>query len=66
MAGLKPEQFPLPAFVGMISDEIEQLRNQGRSDAEIANAIRANSQIDIAAEDITEHYASPEARHSGY
>ena len=25
-AGLGPEQFPLPAFVGMISDEVKALR----------------------------------------
>ncbi len=29
-AGLEPEQFPLEAFVGMISDEIQILREQGR------------------------------------
>ncbi len=29
-AGLGPEMFPVEAFVGMISDEIEQLRSQGR------------------------------------
>jgi hypothetical protein len=66
MAGLKPEQFPVPAFVGMISDEIEQLRNQGRSDADIAEAIRANSQIEITAEDISENYAPPEARYAAH
>jgi hypothetical protein len=30
-AGLGPEQFPLLAFVGMISDEIEMLRNRGKT-----------------------------------
>jgi hypothetical protein len=31
-AGLGPEMFPVQAFVGMISDEIEKLRSQGKSD----------------------------------
>lgn len=31
-AGLGPEMFPIEAFVGMISDEIEQLRARGKTD----------------------------------
>lgn len=64
MAGLAPEQFPIEAFVGMVSDEIEQLRKMGRSDAEIAEVIRANSGIEITAAEIAGNYASPESRHS--
>ena len=63
MAGLAPETFPVEAFVGMISDEIEQLRKQGHSDEAIASAIRRNSKIEITASEIAENYASPEARH---
>ncbi len=63
LAGLQPERFPVEAFVGMISDEIETLRDQGRSDEEIAGTISANSEIEISAEDIAEYYAPPEARH---
>jgi hypothetical protein len=62
-AGLGPETFPVEAFVGMISDEIEQLRSQGKSDAEIAALITASSAIDITAEEIAANYASPEDRH---
>ncbi len=62
-AGLAPEQFPIQAFVGMISDEVEQLRSQGRSDQEIADLIRANSNIEITAAEIAENYAPPEERH---
>ena len=40
-AGLGPEQFPVQAFVGMMSDEIEELRKRGRSDQEIARLIEA-------------------------
>ena len=61
--GLEPEQFPVEAFVGMISDEIESLRNAGRSDDEIARIIRQSSSIDITAAEIAENYASPELRH---
>jgi hypothetical protein len=64
MAGLGPEQFPIQAFVGMISDEIEALRNQGRSDEEIAQAISQNSKIAISGTEIRENYASPEERHA--
>ena len=62
-ANLPPEQFPVEAFVGMISDEIEALRDGGRSDAEIAALISSHSAIDITAEEIGENYASPEERH---
>ncbi len=62
-AGLGPEMFPIQAFVGMISDEIEELRSQGKTDAEIASLIAANSNIEITASEIAENYASPEDRH---
>ncbi len=62
-AGLGPEQFPIQAFVGMISDEIEALRARGKSDEEIASLIRENSAIEISAAEIAENYASPEERH---
>ena len=62
-AGLEPEQFPIQAFVGMISDEIETLRSQGKSDEEIAGLIRRNSSIEIKPGEIAENYAPPEARH---
>lgn len=61
-AGLGPEQFPLPAFVGMISDEVEALRQQGRSDEDIAEMIQAASSIRISGAEIAEHFATPEAR----
>ena len=63
-AGLEPERFPIQAFVGMISDEIESLRKLGRSDHEIAAIIQANSAIRIRAAEIAENYASPGQRHN--
>ena len=62
-AGLGPEVFPVEAFVGMISDEIEKLRSQGKTDSEIAALITENSSIQITAEEISANYASPEDRH---
>ena len=61
-AGLAEEQFPIQAFVGMISDEIESLRKRGKSDADIAAIIRNNSSIEINAAEIATNYASPEER----
>jgi hypothetical protein len=61
-AGLPPEQFPLSAFVGMISDEVQVLREQGRTDDEIAGIIRKHSRIGISSGDIAANYATPEER----
>lgn len=65
LAGLGPEMFPVQAFVGMISDEVETLRKLGHTDEQIAGTIRANSAIDITSEEIGANYASPEQRHPG-
>ena len=61
-SGLGPEMFPVQAFVGMISDEIESLRKRGKDDADIARLIQESSAIQISAQDIAENYAPPEAR----
>ena len=61
-AGFGPEMFPLEAFVGMVSDEIEQLREQGKSDDQIAALIRANSGIEITGEEISRNFATSEER----
>ena len=62
-AGLAEEQFPIEAFVGMISDEVEALRKKGKSDEEIAQLIQKSSNIQISAAEIAENYATPEQRH---
>ena len=62
VANLPPERFPLQAFVGMISDEIEALRELGKSDAEIASLIEQNSAIRIDATTLAANYAPPEER----
>ena len=62
--GLGEETFPVPAFVGMVSDEIEKLRSAGHSDGEIAAIVREATGKTIRAEEISEHYATPEERQS--
>lgn len=62
-AGLGPEQFPLQAFIGMVSDEIEALRKKGKTDEEIASIIQQSSSIKISASQIADDYASPQERH---
>ncbi len=65
-AGLGPEMFPIQAFVGMISDEIEELRSQGKTDADIAGLISANSSIEITPAEIAESYAPSEDRRQNH
>ena len=62
-SGLGPEMFPIQAFVGMISDEVQSLRERGKSDEEIADIIRASSSIEITSAEIADNYATPEERH---
>lgn len=61
-SGLGPEMFPVQAFVGMISDEIESLRKRGSTDDEIARLIQESSSIQISPAEIAEYYATPEER----
>ena len=60
--GLPPEQFGVPQFVAMISDEVEKLRADGRSDDEIAAIVVESTGGQLTGADIAEHYAPPEAR----
>lgn len=61
--GLGPERFPLPAFVGMLSDEIEKMRAAGHDDGEVARVIASATGREIAPEALARHYAPPERRH---
>lgn len=61
--GLADERFPLPAFIGMISDEIEQMRAVGHDDSAICAVIEESTGQRLMPEDLARHYASPEARH---
>jgi len=61
-ADLPDEQFPLQAFVGMLSDEIEALRKNNKSDAEIAGLINKAAGTQLTTAEISENYASPDSR----
>ena len=65
-AALGPEVFPIQAFIGMISDEIELLRSGGKTDQEIADMITTNSDIEITASEIAENYAPAETRRQAH
>lgn len=60
--GMPSEQFPLSAFVGMVSDEIEHLRITGKTDEQIANIIAAAIGVTVPADAISQFYASPDKR----
>ena len=64
-ADLPGEEFPLQAFVGMLSDEIEALRRKGKTDEEITGLINRAAGIDLSTSAVTENYASPEDRQRG-
>ena len=64
LLGLEEEVFSVPAFIGMVSDEIEHLRADGWSDDSVAELIRRVTGQEITPEDVTQNYASPQARAS--
>jgi len=61
-ANLPAESFPVPAIVGMFSDEIEALRKLGRTDQQISDLIRGSSSLAIDPDTIRDNYAPPEQR----
>ena len=61
-AGLSDETFTVEAFVGMVSDEIEALRNQGRNDDEIAAIVKDGAAVPVSGAEISKYYAGPEER----
>ena len=60
--GLRPEHFGTAQFVGMISDEIEQLRAQGWGDAGIAALVHESTGSVMSAQDIADHFVAAEQR----
>jgi hypothetical protein len=62
--GLGEERFPVPAFINMVSDEIEQLRDAGRTDSEIAALVEESSGHALTDADIARYYTPAEDRHS--
>jgi hypothetical protein len=63
--GLGEEDFPLPAFIGMLSDEIEQLRDAGHDGGAIAALVSRTSGIEVTPDEIVEHYAEHDERAKG-
>lgn len=60
-AGLPAQDFSTGELVGMLSDEIEQLRALHRSDCDIS-ALLADHGICVSASDVARYYAPPELR----
>ena len=60
--GLGPQQFGIEQFVGMISDEVEQLRAAGKTDSDIANVLSSSIGVTVDSADIARYYAPPEER----
>jgi hypothetical protein len=59
---LPPQQFTTEQFVGMISDEIEQLRAAGRSDEDISNLLQSKAGISVTADELERYYADGNRR----
>jgi hypothetical protein len=59
---LPAQQFTTEQFVGMISDEIQQLRAAGRSDDDISNLLQSKAGISVTAEEIERYYAAGGSR----
>jgi hypothetical protein len=58
-ADLPAEEFPIQAFVGMLSDEIEALHQKGKTYEEITQLINYAAQADLSTSSVRENYASP-------
>lgn len=61
--GLGEERFEVSEFVEMVSDEIEQMRDAGKTDEDIVAIVAeaTGHRMDVA--DIERHYVAPEDRH---
>lgn len=60
--GMEEEIFPVEAFVGMISDEIEASRDAGRHDQTIVDMIEKVTGQTITLDDLANYYAPPDER----
>jgi hypothetical protein len=61
--GLGEERFPVPAFINMVSDEVEQLRDVGRTDGEIAALVEESSRHALTEAEFARYYTPAEDRH---
>lgn len=63
--GLGPQQFSKQQLVGMISEEIEQLRASGKTDDDIVEILANKAGTRVDAESIARYYAD-DAERTGY
>lgn len=63
--GLGEERFEVSEFVEMISDEIEQMRDAGKTDADITAVVAEATGHQMDPADLERHYIAPEDRHGG-
>ena len=63
--GMGAERFPVPALIGMLSDEIERMRAAGQGDEDVARLVAETTGKAIPAQAVAEHHAPPEARRGG-
>ncbi|MGB0084343.1 MAG: hypothetical protein WBP94_03065 [Rhodomicrobiaceae bacterium] len=61
-AGAKEEVFELADVIGMTSDEIEMLQEQGKSWDEVAVLIQKATGKPVTGKDVEEHYVGPDER----
>lgn len=63
--GLGEERFEVSEFVEMISDEIEQMRDAGKTNDDIAAVVAEATGHRMDPADLDRHYIAPEDRHGG-
>jgi len=61
-AGAEEEVFELADVIGMVSDEIDMLKEQDRSFADIAAMIQAATGKPVTADDVEKHYVPADER----
>ena len=61
-AGAEEEVFDLADVVGMVSDEIDMLKEQGRSDADIAALLQKSTGKTVTANDVQKYYVPADER----
>ena len=57
VARLPDERFPVQVFIALLGDEIQALREDGKTDREIASLINWAAGVNITASDVTEYHA---------
>ena len=61
-AGAEDEAFDLADVVGMVSDEIDMLKDQGKSYAEMAALIQTSTGKPVTADDVEKYYVPADER----